>query len=68
MSHVADQVTNSTVPISTHRSKNWTLSGQHVGKHDPERKVAQAVAVDFHGPLLLIPLKVKLDKLQKWRF
>ena len=68
MSHVADPIANSTAPSSTHRRKNWALFRQHVRKHDAERKVAQAVAIDFNGPLLLIALKVKLDKLQEWRF
>ena len=68
MSHVADAKTNSAVPSSTHRCKNWSLSRQPVRKHDAERKVAQAVAVDFNGPLLLIALNMKLDKLQEWRF
>ena len=66
MSHVVDAETDSTVPSSTHRRKSWALSGQHVREHDAERKVAQAVAVDFNGPLLLVALNVKLDQLQKW--
>ena len=68
MSHDVDAKTDSTVPSSTHGRKNWALSRQHVREHDAERKVAQAVAVDFNGPLLLIALDMVLDKLQQWRF
>ena len=68
MSHVADPIASSTVPSSTHRSKNWALFRQHVREHDAEREVAQAVTANFNGPLLLIALEMVLDQLQEWRF
>ena len=57
MSHVANLVTNSAVPSPVNRGKNGALPWPRVSKHDPKREVAQAVALDFHGPLLLKTLK-----------
>ena len=65
-SHAANLVRNSAVPSPINRGKNGALPWPHMSKHDPKREVTQAVALDFHGPLLLKTLKMKLNKLHKW--
>ena len=62
MSHVKNTVGHRTVPRPTHRSTKRTLAWQGMSEHNPERIVAQPVALDLDGPFLLKLLNVSLNK------